>query len=169
MKKVPFELLLQIFTYLSADDILHLLCTCSSYHALIKDESIWRELCSRYGVHDLSSSGFHNHTSFFTVYTELLHAYGPLLGLWASDAMFQGNILQFRIVEESKEVGWEGIVGEVWKFSCRGWTDASINIPTSPAYVDCMRIELLAPNSSGYSQPFTPSTPKSSKIGRAHV
>lgn len=154
---IPFELLLQIFIHLSATDIIHFLSTNHAYRSLVKDEYIWRELCSRYHIRDLPSSGFHNHTSFYTIYTELLHTYGPLLGLWANDAVFQGNVMEFRVVSESKEVGWEGIVGEVWKFQLdahgiahnvnelEAEIRARIRTPTDPAYYECVRIELLPP------------------------
>lgn len=145
---VPVELLLQIFTDIEAKDVLSFLTTCRSYRALLKNESIWLELCSRYGVRDLPSSGFHKNTSYFTVYTELLHTYGPLLGLWASDNAFLGNILEFRLVPESKDVGWEGIIGEVWRFK-KGpglfHDEETLNIPVDPSYYEAIRIELLPP------------------------
>ncbi|KAH8099624.1 hypothetical protein BXZ70DRAFT_894664, partial [Cristinia sonorae] len=136
---LPFELLLQIFTYLPGHDIISLLSTCHSYYIFSRDETIWLELCTRYGVRDLAAAGFHNHTSHFTVYTELLHTYGPLLGLWASDRAFNGGIMEFRVVRESREVGWEGIVGEVWSYS----TPSEV---ISADYTENVRIQILPPD-----------------------
>ncbi|KAH8091056.1 hypothetical protein BXZ70DRAFT_954155 [Cristinia sonorae] len=149
---IPAELLYHIFAHVSGKDIVSVLST-SRYlrTTFLHDETIWRELCARYGVHSLESFRLHDpNRTFFTVYTELLHTYGPLIGLWASDNPFNGNILEFRIVTESRAVGWEGIVGEVWR-----WSDASVDLgdeaiassitlPTTPDYYECLRIELLA-------------------------
>lgn len=152
LSSVPVELLLQIFKYSSGNDTVNFLSTCKSYRPLVKNESIWFEFCCRYGVRDLPSSGFHNHTSFYTVYSELLHTYGPLLGLWASDAPFQGHVIEFRLVLDSKNVGWEGIICEAWDFSrgvdfLLGITNA-LNSPSNPHYREVLRIELLPPSTS---------------------
>jgi len=146
---LPCELLFEIFAYLQGDDIINFLSTSHTYRALVATESIWHEVCSRYGVRDLTSFRLHGPTrSFYTIYTDLLHTYGPLLGLWASDNPFDGNVLEFRIVTESQEVGWEGIIGEVWRFP----DSESLTSPTLPDFHECLRIELLP------WQPCSPST-----------
>ncbi|TCD65921.1 hypothetical protein EIP91_001989 [Steccherinum ochraceum] len=143
LSAIPFDILVQICAHLSGADIVNLLSTCRSLRAHVREESIWAELCSRYEITDLSAFHLHGERrTFYTVYTELLHSYGPLLGLWASDNPFQGSILQFRIVTESREVGWEGIVGEILKFRLPS-DDAMV--PILPDYWECIRIELLPP------------------------
>ncbi|KAH8099656.1 hypothetical protein BXZ70DRAFT_942753 [Cristinia sonorae] len=162
---LPFETFLQIFTSLPGDDIIHFLSTCSSYHALASDESIWRELCLRYGVHDLAAfrrNGTHH--TFYSVYSGLLHTYGPLLGLWASDIPFHGAILEFRVVTE-EEAGWVGIVGEVWIWEEDDWEEDSdsdedegsmvATDPYSPCYYECLRIELVQSAADHASTRFT--------------
>ncbi|TCD65922.1 F-box protein 31 [Steccherinum ochraceum] len=147
--RLPFELLLQIFSHLNGNDVVNFLSTSRSYRSLIMDEKIWRELCVRHGVHDLSSFQHHDpNRSFYTVYTELLHTYGPLIGLWASDDPFHGAILEFRIMTESQEVGWEGIVGELWQFQMPASEFADNRLPKLPDYYECLRIELRPPTSS---------------------
>lgn len=137
---VPFEILLQIFTSLPGTDVINFLSTSRYHRAFVTDETIWRELCLRYGVNDLSSFQVHPNRTFFTVYTELLHTYGPLIGLWASDSVFNGHILEFRIVTEPQDVGWEGIIGEVWQFpSTRSWDDP---MPSLPDYWESLQIRL---------------------------
>ncbi|TCD66799.1 F-box protein 31 [Steccherinum ochraceum] len=143
---LPFELLLHTVTFLSGLDTIHLLSTCRFYRRFVSDESIWRELCSRYGVRDLSAFRRHSGHSFYSVYTKLLHTYGPLLGIWASDNPYLGNVLEFRIVTESEEVGWEGIVGEVWKFQTS--LLEVLRVPQLPDYHEFMRIELPPPSLS---------------------
>ncbi|PSR75343.1 hypothetical protein PHLCEN_2v9206 [Hermanssonia centrifuga] len=73
-----------------------------------RDEAIWQELCRRYGDNEPADFG---DTSYHRIYTLLLHPYGSLLGLWASDHPFKGGVIEFRVDPEYK-----GIVGEVWRF-----------------------------------------------------
>ena len=90
---------------LSGRDVSALLLTCKNLHGLYGDEAIWQELCGRHGVFDPTTLG---ETSFRTLYTELLFAYGGLLGLWASDHPYRGSIIEFRVDTTSR-----AIVGEV--------------------------------------------------------
>lgn len=134
---LPWELWFETFTYLPGNDIIHFLSSSRTYRALVTAETVWHELCSRYGVRDLTHfKSLGSHCSFYTVYTKLLHTYGPLLGLWASDNPFEGNILEFRITTDP---GWVGIVGEVWRFE----PQPSPGLPAPPDYYECLRIELL--------------------------
>ena len=128
--------------------MIHFLSTSRYYRSLVTDQSIWHQQCARYGVHDLHPFRFHDaNRSYYSVYTALLHKYGPLLGVWASDNPFQGSVLSFRIVSESREVGWEGIIGEVWHF--QPGAPATQRTPMLPDYYECLRIELL-PNQEPY-------------------
>ena len=145
---VPFELLLDVFTFLDGRDIIYLLSTCRALRGLVADESIWRELCLRYDVRDLGPFRVHDpDRSYYDIYTQLLHVYGPLLGLWVSDNPFKGNILEFRIVTESRRVGWEGIVAEMWEFALpsSSFNSVDLKIPVLPEYFECLRIELPRP------------------------
>lgn len=117
---LPLELYFQIFFHLSAQDVINFLSTCRAYYSTIGNDTIWRIFSSRdYGVDDLSIfRDYHTDPerfTFRTVYTRFLHAYGPLLGLWASDHPFRGNILEFRIMTKEEYPGL-GIIGEVWRF-----------------------------------------------------
>ncbi|TCD65930.1 hypothetical protein EIP91_001998 [Steccherinum ochraceum] len=145
---IPFELVLQILSFLACDDILSFFATCRSYRQLMSNESVWHELCGRFGVHDLAPFRLHDpNRTFKTVYTELLHAYGPLLGIWASNYPFVGNVIEFRVVAKEQNAGWEGIVGEVWHFP-RDVGD-SMSAPSAPDYHEFLRIELLSSVDSG--------------------
>ncbi|KAH8099657.1 hypothetical protein BXZ70DRAFT_942755 [Cristinia sonorae] len=147
LSSLPFELLLHIFSYLPGNDIIQTLSISRSYRTLVADEIIWRELCTRYDVRDLTPFRRHDpRRSFYTVYTQLLHKYGPLLGLWTSDNPFQGNVLEFRVVTE--DAGWEGIVGEVWRFQAR-----HERTPSLPDYFECVRIELTPSSTSVTDKP----------------
>ncbi|KAH9832870.1 uncharacterized protein C8Q71DRAFT_713697 [Rhodofomes roseus] len=112
LDRLPYDVLLQISFLLPATDIIHLLSTCRTFHLLACDEYIWKTLSKRIGLDDITGFGGR---SFRTVYTGLLHAYAPLLGLWAGDHPFTGQILGFRL-----DLGGDGrspgIVGEIWRF-----------------------------------------------------
>lgn len=121
---LPYELIFHLFTLISPNDVLHLLSTCRQFRRHFRDESIWRELSKRYNIRDLLQ--FPGRT-FFGLYTSLLHTYGSLIGLWASDYPFKGNVMEFRFATEHDD--WQGIVGEVWRFP-RPQDDRAINLPT---------------------------------------
>ncbi|TCD66786.1 F-box protein 31 [Steccherinum ochraceum] len=164
LSSLPLELLFHILTFLPAQDIIDFLSTARSFHALASNESVWQELCSRYGLHDLAPFRIHDpNRSFFTVYTKLLHPYGPLLGLWASDNPFLGSVLEFRILtaEESKKGKWEGIICEVWRFWKPSESDDEGDDEDEddeqelllPDYYETLRIQLLPPDPPGYEPP----------------
>ncbi|KAI0348537.1 hypothetical protein BDW22DRAFT_1350773 [Trametopsis cervina] len=105
---LPIELVCMICTDLAATDIIHLFSICKTMHNYMAAEVIWADLCLRYGVNDTSVLGG---GTFFHIYSGLLHTYGPLLGLWASDHPFVGDIIEFRLDTER-----QAIVGEAWDF-----------------------------------------------------
>lgn len=118
---LPLELHFHICTYLSALDVVSFLSTCRDLYSHIRSETIWRSLSSRdFQLDDLSIfEDYHQRPegdfTFHTVYTRFLHAYGPLLGLWASDHPFRGNVHQFRFLTKEERPGL-GIIGETWHF-----------------------------------------------------
>lgn len=137
---LPYDVLFELFRHLSAVDVTALLSTCRNARKHAQDPSIWQRLCSRYG---LRSVAYFGGLSFYTVYTQLLHPYGPLLGLWASDYPYRGNIIEFRLIPgDQHEQG--GIVGEVWRFH----QDVT-RYPLYPDYIRSMKI--------GFDAPFVPS------------
>ena len=135
---LPYDLVRVLCTLLSGRDISALLSTCHNLHALYPDESIWQELCDRFGIKDARILG---DPSFQTVYTQILYTYGPLLGLWASDHPYKGSIVEFRVDKELK-----GIVGEVWRFwprTLRHVEDIeATRRPNPPEYYRFMHIAL---------------------------
>ncbi len=142
---LPYELFLMMFTHMDVNDILNLLFTCRPLYSRVRDESIWRELSARYGFSDIS---IYTQQSFFVVYASLLHAYGPLLGLWASDHPFTGNIIEFRLVEEPGP--GPIILGEVWRFQSHVIKDSD---PKLPEYLEIVRIR---PQWNEFGSPLPP-------------
>jgi hypothetical protein len=119
---LPFELHLRIFDVLDVSDILAVLSTCHELAAFARNERIFAALCARYDVRDISRFAA-PHDSYYAVYTRLVHAYGPLCGLWASDAPFTGSIIQIRytpggdVLKKGRpEILPPGIIGEKWTF-----------------------------------------------------
>jgi hypothetical protein len=106
VQNLPNELICILSSYLPAVDVVNLLSTCKALRVFITEETIWRRFCAQYGVIDPANLCG---TSFFQVYSGMLHTYGPIIGLWASDSPFTGSIIEFRIDEQRN-----AIVGEAW-------------------------------------------------------
>ncbi|KAH9935778.1 uncharacterized protein B0H18DRAFT_977256 [Fomitopsis serialis] len=129
---LPYDVLFELFRHLSAVDVTSLLNTCRGAHKHTQDPSIWQRYCSQYGLRSVVNFGG---LSFYTVYTQLLHPYGPLLGLWASDYPYRGNIIEFRLIPgDDKE---------------QGGLSTSTRHPVLPNYVRALKI--------GFDAPFVPS------------
>ncbi|KAI0086239.1 hypothetical protein BDY19DRAFT_996138 [Irpex rosettiformis] len=144
------ELVCIIASYAPVADVVHLLSTCRALHAFMAEEAIWRYYCVLYGVQDPAQLGGH---TFFQVYSGLLHTYGPLLGLWASDEPFIGGVSEFRVDAEHKV-----IIGEEWwmghnRRTSRGLLDL-------PQYTPFVSISLPSPRESFEGHPSRPDSPK---------
>lgn len=135
---LPYDVLFELFNYLSATDVSFLLSTCKMMHRHMQDLSIWQRLAARYGLRDLTRF---RGLSAYTVYTQLLHPYGPLLGLWASDYPYKGNIIEFRLLA-ADDAKFAGIIGEVWKFPEVKVPDG---LPSLPEYAHILTISLDPP------------------------
>jgi hypothetical protein len=136
---LPLELLLKIHEYLDARDIAHLHRTCHALHVHSHNEHVFAPLCARYGLHRDSISD-HSKVSFYVIYTKLLHAFGPLLGLYASDKPYQGSILSLRLYElwptPNQPSEGPGIVGELWAFPQNTRLDMLLRGESDPWKID---------------------------------
>ena len=101
LSDLPYDLIRPLCTLLSTSDIVHMLMTCKTLYAYKSDDAIWQEQCMRYGVSRAEDLGG---GTFFRIYSGILHTYGPLLGLWASDQLFTGSIIEFRIDRARKAI-----------------------------------------------------------------
>ncbi|CAL1705766.1 unnamed protein product [Somion occarium] len=135
---LPYELRLQVTTLANVVDAVNLLCTSRFLYTQMADESMWKVFCSRYGATDLSV--FRPNITFYQLYAGLLHTYGPLIGLWANDHPFKGNIMEFRYFRH-------GIIGEVWRFPTIPLDNLMTNekkyAPELPSYHKFLNIELV--------------------------
>ncbi|KAK7694116.1 hypothetical protein QCA50_003692 [Cerrena zonata] len=146
LSSLPYDIYLDLFAYLDSIDIFNLLCSSKLIYSYITDERIWRMLASRCGVTDISA--FQPDYTWHDVYTGLLHKYGGLLGLWASDYAYRGNILECRINEDGN---WPGIICEVWQFALA--TDQhNSRDPWLPSYVESFHIRLNRPDTEDDSK-----------------
>lgn len=139
LQTLPYDILRILFRLLSGAEVAHVLITCKSLYALMEDDAIWQEQCAHY---KLTDRAIFNDISYHEIFTLVLHAYGPLLGLWASDHPYKGSIIEFRYDREYK-----GIVGEVWRFWTRHTIADSItnwHMPKSPEYFTFFSISLPA-------------------------
>lgn len=133
----PYDVLIEILSLLPASDVVHLLSASRTLRSFYKEEQIWRGLSRPFGVTDVS---FFGGRSFYTVYSALLHKYGPLLGLWAGDHAFTGHILEFRLDKGNNNRGAR-IVGEFWRFRRPLIFQMDIDRPPEdPRYISAVRI-----------------------------
>ncbi|KAI0076474.1 hypothetical protein K474DRAFT_1663003 [Panus rudis PR-1116 ss-1] len=135
---LPYELLVHIFTHARGTDIVNLMCTARHFYQFHQDEYIWKLLCTRYNAPRLDFFEYPNLT-YYALYSGILHTYGPLIGLWAGDAPFRGNIFEFRYIPQ-------GIIGEVWRFPGPRLDHLQTNLekttPQLPTYFESVRITL---------------------------
>ena len=106
LSSLPYDVLRILARLIDGADVTHVLSTCKDLHLHMKDDAIWQEHCSRYQITDLPPG-----TTFFLIYSEVAHKYGPLLGLWACDHPYYGFVVEFRLATDG-----HSIVGETWQF-----------------------------------------------------
>ena len=131
MVSLPFDVIHILLDFATVGDLVNLCSTCKPLHVHLVNDSLWIRLCAPYGLKDFTHFGS---VSPFNVYTKLLHPYGPILGLWANDHPFRGNVLEFRLFAGNENVQ-AGIIGEVW--SCATHVDRD---PTPPSYIQVLQI-----------------------------
>lgn len=139
---LPYDILFDIFHLLSSHDLVHLLSCCRDLRSYVDQEHIWQTLSAPYGLHDITYFGGR---SWYIVYTRLLHSYGPMLGLWASDHAFIGGILEFYLHRgDDERVG--GIVIDAWQFRLvqPEDLDAEPERPEPPIHAPLGRIDFSA-------------------------
>lgn len=159
---LSFDIVYHLLNFTSIIDLVNLCCTCKALRIYLREDSIWRRVSAPYGARDFTHFGG---ASPIAVYTTLLHPYGPLLGLWASDYPYRGNLLEFRLIcGDEYEQG--GIIGEVWSFNQTDET--SSEEPVSPTYIRAVKISFEADeadeegleSNEGSPTPSLPSAPQ---------
>ncbi|KAI1791728.1 hypothetical protein LXA43DRAFT_888696 [Ganoderma leucocontextum] len=138
---LPYDILLQIFRFMPSHDLVHLLSCCRNLRALASEESIWGSLSSAYGLYDVAHfSG----RSWFTVYVRLLRVYGPMLGLWAGDQAYTGEVVDIRLHPgDVSQPG--GIVLGAWSFRPIQLEDVDgPEMPELPIYTPLLRVDFSA-------------------------
>ncbi|KAI9069074.1 hypothetical protein FKP32DRAFT_1560422 [Trametes sanguinea] len=149
IERLPFDVLLQIFDNIPAEDLVHLLCTCRALYSLAGDETVWRSLSSRYGLHD--NTHFDGRT-WYIIYTRLLHTYGPMLGLWAGDHPYTGNVIEILLDSGNSDTPG-GIVVDMWCFRSLDPEEfGGPEMPEPPVYRRLARID-FAETSTRYGPP----------------
>ncbi|KAH9900803.1 hypothetical protein C8Q73DRAFT_742596 [Cubamyces lactineus] len=135
---MSYDVLRHLFDLLPSSDLVHVLCSCRALYNLAIDQSIWRSMAARYGLHDISYFGGR---SWFVVYIGLLHTYGPMLGLWAGDHPYTGNIIEIRL-HAGSPLREGGIVVDAWRFRFLQPEELDIpEMPEPPTYKRLARIE----------------------------
>lgn len=136
---LSYDAIFEMCQFMDANDIICLLSTCRALRAHYFEDSLWSQLCKRFGVLNTTSFGGR---SFRVIYTALLHVYGPLIGLWAGNHPFTGNILEFTL-EHGSEMRRGGILGQMWLFRPVQPEDAdyeALQMPEQPTYRRVIKI-----------------------------
>lgn len=137
---LPYDILRLLCSILDGVEVARLLSTCKALHMHYQDEAIWWEQCARHNVHDRALFAG---ATFFEVYSQVLHTYAPLIGLWASDHPYRGGVIEFRF-----DASAHGLVGEVWRFPnvhTVAHAFESWQTPKLPEYFTFMSITLPPP------------------------
>ncbi|KAI0358563.1 hypothetical protein OH77DRAFT_1420964 [Trametes cingulata] len=130
--QLPFDIIHTLLEFTSIVDLVNFCSTCKALRIHLRNESIWRRVCQPYGLRDFT---YFPGQSAQPVYTQLLHRYGCLLGLWANDSPFYGKILEFRLFPgDESEQG--GIIGEIWSSPS---VSPAID-PVPPSYVRAVKL-----------------------------
>ncbi|KAK7692377.1 hypothetical protein QCA50_004002 [Cerrena zonata] len=126
---LPADIILELFALLTGPDLVNFASTSKSFYSYLEENLLWRAQCSRYGLRDLTHfSGL----TYRTVYTNLLYPYGSLIGLWANDHPYRGNIMQFRL-HVGSETEPPGILGSIWRLP--------VTPPISPLCIPILKIQ----------------------------
>ncbi|KAI0709552.1 hypothetical protein C8T65DRAFT_575770 [Cerioporus squamosus] len=139
MLQLPFDIVHVLVDFSTVGDLVNFCSTCKALHHHLANDSLWRKLCAPYGLKDFTHLGG---LPPLTIYSKLIHPYGPILGLWANDHPFRGNVMEFRLIAgDENEQG--GIIGEVWSFATHVDRD-----PLPPSYIRTTKISFESvPNS----------------------
>ncbi|KAI0335114.1 hypothetical protein GY45DRAFT_1294124 [Cubamyces sp. BRFM 1775] len=142
--QLPFDIVHTLLDYTTIIDLVNFCSTCKALRAHLRSESIWRRACVPYGLRDFTYFGGQ---SAYTIYTQLLHPYAALVGLWASDSPFYGKVIEFRLfMGNEDEQG--GIIGEAWTFPTRSPPDT----PTPPSYTRVLKLSFDDDNDEDSSE-----------------
>lgn len=111
---LPSELILEIMVHLSFHvELFDFASCCKQFSVHLRENYLWQLLCKDFGIDDLSR--FPKGLTYRKLYTELLHVYVPTLGIWASDAPYRGNLIEFFYFFGDEEND-PGVYGDVWDF-----------------------------------------------------
>ena len=132
--KLPFDIIHLLLDFAPIVDLVNLCSTCKALRLHLSNDSIWKRASAPHGIRDFAHFG---RASPYVVYTQLLHPYAALVGLWASDHPFRGNVLEFRLTAgDEHELG--GIIGELWSFQAP--EPSAQEEPLPPTYVRAVKI-----------------------------
>ncbi|PCH35616.1 hypothetical protein WOLCODRAFT_107578 [Wolfiporia cocos MD-104 SS10] len=133
--EIPYDILLRILTNLSATDVVRFLSLSRTLHSQICDDRIWKHRSATSGVSDPMFLG---HRTYYTVYTQLLYVYAPLIGVWAGDHPYTGGIIEFRW-ESGTGSNTGCIIGDVWDLHTSDSEEAD-GLPQQPQFAAAMKI-----------------------------
>ncbi|XP_052096601.1 F-box only protein 31-like [Mytilus californianus] len=93
LTNLPPELIIRILEDLPSREIGHLSRTCTQLRAICRTDIVWQKLCQQ--VCDIKVDEWE--TTYYNIYTKVLHRYGRCLGLWRRNILPYGGLLQIKV------------------------------------------------------------------------
>lgn len=93
LTNLPPELIIRILEELPSRDIGRLSRTCTQLRAICRTDIVWQKLCQQ--VCDIKLEEWD--TTYYNIYTKVLHRYGRCLGLWRRNILPYGGLMQVKV------------------------------------------------------------------------
>ncbi|XP_063437101.1 F-box only protein 31-like isoform X2 [Mytilus trossulus] len=93
LTNLPPELIIRILEDLPGRDIGRLSRTCTQLRSICRTDIIWQKLCQQ--ICDIKVEEWD--TTYYNIYTKVLHKYGRCLGLWRRNMRPYGGLMQIKV------------------------------------------------------------------------
>ncbi|CAG2223147.1 FBXO31 [Mytilus edulis] len=93
LTNLPPELIIRILEDLPSRDIGLLSGTCTQLRSICRTDIVWQKLCQK--ICDIEVEEWD--TTYYNIYTKVLHRYGRCLGLWRRNMRPYGGLMQVKV------------------------------------------------------------------------
>ncbi|XP_071141069.1 F-box only protein 31-like isoform X1 [Mytilus edulis] len=93
LTNLPPELIIRILKDLPSRDIGRLSGTCTQLRSICRTDIVWQKLCQQ--ICDIEVEEWD--TTYYNIYTKVLHRYGRCLGLWRRNMRPYGGLIQVKV------------------------------------------------------------------------
>ncbi|XP_076082197.1 F-box only protein 31-like isoform X1 [Mytilus galloprovincialis] len=96
LTNLPPELIIRILEDIPSRDIGRLSRTCTQLRSICRTDIVWQKLCQK--ICDIKVEEWD--TTYYNIYTKVLHRYGRCLGLWRRNMRPYGGLMQVKVDNE---------------------------------------------------------------------